>query len=343
MKVLAATGDLDERFIAEHTSGFDELAAALDDLGFDELERLSGASRPDMERFAAMYAAADSAIFVWSMGLTQHAFGSQNVRAIINLALARGNVGPPGRRPDADPRALRGPGRRGDGRLRHGLPGRRAGRRPESAAELSRQWGFDVPGAPGLSAEEMVEAAADGRARGALLERRQLPRRAARPGAGGRAPRPRAGARAPGHRGHHPDAGGSGRGRGAAARRHPLRAARRRHRDHHRAAHRLQPADPRAQGRGGPHRVGDPQRPRRARRPGPRPPHPHPVRTGHPRRDRPGRAHLRGHRDPREDRRPGAVGRRRGSATAGSSRPPTAGPTSPSSSPRSGRSPRVTC
>ena len=34
---------------------------------------------------------------------------------------------------------------------------------PESAAELSRQWGFDVPDVPGLSAEQMVEAAADGR------------------------------------------------------------------------------------------------------------------------------------------------------------------------------------
>ena len=30
------------------------------------------------------------------MGLTQHAFGSDNVRAVVNLALARGNVGRPG-------------------------------------------------------------------------------------------------------------------------------------------------------------------------------------------------------------------------------------------------------
>ena len=162
MKVLAATGGLDERFIAEHTSGFDELTAALDDLGFDELERLSGASRADMERFAATYAAAESAIFVWSMGLTQHAFGSQNVRAVINLALARGNVG----RPGAGLMPIRGhSGVQGGAEMGAyatafpgGIP---VG--PESAAELSRQWGFDVPGAPGLSAEEMVEAAADGR------------------------------------------------------------------------------------------------------------------------------------------------------------------------------------
>jgi molybdopterin-dependent oxidoreductase alpha subunit len=162
MKVLAATGGLDRRFIDEHTSGFDELSAALDDLGFEELERLSGASRADMERFAAMYAAADSAILVWSMGLTQHAFGSQNVRAVVNLALARGNVG----RPGAGLMPIRGhSGVQGGaemGAYATAFPGG-VPVGPESAAELSRHWGFEVPDAPGLSAEEMVEAAADGR------------------------------------------------------------------------------------------------------------------------------------------------------------------------------------
>ena len=43
-----------------------------------------------------------------------------------------------------------------------------------------------------------------------------------------------------------PDAGRSRRHRRAPARRHPLRAARRRHRDHHRAPDRVQPRDPRA-------------------------------------------------------------------------------------------------
>ena len=119
-------------------------------------------SRADMERFAAMYAAADSAIFVWSMGLTQHAFGSHNVRAVINLALARGNVG----RPGAGLMPIRGhSGVQGGaemGAYATAFPGG-VPVTPESAAELSRQWGFDVPDAPGLSAEEMVEAAADGR------------------------------------------------------------------------------------------------------------------------------------------------------------------------------------
>jgi molybdopterin-dependent oxidoreductase alpha subunit len=162
MKCLAATGGLDEAFIADHTTGFDGLTAALDTLEIDELERLSGTSVADMERFAAMYAASDSAIFVWSMGLTQHAFGSDNVRAVINLALARGNVG----RPGAGLMPIRGhSGVQGGaemGAYATALPGG-IPITPESAAEVAEHWGFPVPDAPGLTSEEMVEAAADGR------------------------------------------------------------------------------------------------------------------------------------------------------------------------------------
>lgn len=162
MKVLAATGGLDEAFIAGHTTGFPELRDALEAMPFDELEQRSGASRADMERFAAMYAAAGSAILVWSMGLTQHAFGSENVRAVINLALARGNVG----REGAGLMPIRGhSGVQGGaemGAYATALPGG-VPLDEGSAAALSRQWGFPVPTTPGLTAPEMVEAAGDGR------------------------------------------------------------------------------------------------------------------------------------------------------------------------------------
>ena len=61
-----------------------------------------------MERFAAMYAAADSAILVWSMGLTQHAFGSDNVRAVDQPRAGARQRRAPGCRAHADPRATPG-------------------------------------------------------------------------------------------------------------------------------------------------------------------------------------------------------------------------------------------
>jgi predicted molibdopterin-dependent oxidoreductase YjgC len=105
-----------------------------------------------------MYRAADSAIFVWSMGITQHAFGSDNVRALLNLALARGNVG----RPGAGLMPIRGhSGVQGGaemGAYATAFPGG-VPISPESASELGARYGFPVPGARGLTAEEMLEAA----------------------------------------------------------------------------------------------------------------------------------------------------------------------------------------
>ena len=57
------------------------------------LERYSGTSRGEMLAFARMYGEARSAVFVWSMGITQHRFGVDNVKALVNLALSRGMVG----------------------------------------------------------------------------------------------------------------------------------------------------------------------------------------------------------------------------------------------------------
>lgn len=87
---------LDSDFIAEHTHGFNELAAALRGLGWDEIEHESGLARADLEQAAATYAAAEAVIAVYGMGLTQHREGVTNVNMLVNLLLLRGNIGRPG-------------------------------------------------------------------------------------------------------------------------------------------------------------------------------------------------------------------------------------------------------
>jgi predicted molibdopterin-dependent oxidoreductase YjgC len=46
-----------------------------------------------MTELAARYARAKSAVFIYSMGLTQYTFGVENVKMVVNLALARGMIG----------------------------------------------------------------------------------------------------------------------------------------------------------------------------------------------------------------------------------------------------------
>jgi predicted molibdopterin-dependent oxidoreductase YjgC len=108
-----------------------------------------------------LYASAGSAVLVWSMGITQHEHGAENVTAIVNLALARGNIG----RPDAGLMPIRGhSGVQGGaemGAYATALPGGLPVT-PANAAGIADAYGFPVRGAPGLSAAAMVEAAGDG-------------------------------------------------------------------------------------------------------------------------------------------------------------------------------------
>jgi molybdopterin-dependent oxidoreductase alpha subunit len=161
LKLLITEGGVDLAFVREHTTGWEGLSFALDQASLEDLAGWSGASVEDMRRFAHMYAASRSAIFVWSMGTTQHICGSDNVAAIIDLALARGNVG----RPGAGLMPIRGhSGVQGGAEMGAyatvfpgGVP-----ITPASARDLSAQYGFAVPEERGLSVAEMIEAAERG-------------------------------------------------------------------------------------------------------------------------------------------------------------------------------------
>ena len=146
-------------------------------------ERQRAAARRDGGVRARAARGAKSAVLVWSMGATQHVFGEDNVRAIVNLALSQGFVG----REKCGLMPIRGhSGVQGGAEMgcyATALPGHRP-TSPESAAELSAQWGFEVPGAPRPDGRRDARRRARRRARRADQRGRQLPRGDARPGLG---------------------------------------------------------------------------------------------------------------------------------------------------------------
>lgn len=87
---------LDHDFISQHTTGFEQFAAAARAHEWDELERLSGLARAQMTQAALTYANAQTVLIIYGMGVTQQVMGVDNVHMIANLALLRGNVGKPG-------------------------------------------------------------------------------------------------------------------------------------------------------------------------------------------------------------------------------------------------------
>ena len=159
---LIERGAVDRTFIDEHTEGFDDFAADLARQPRSDLLAAAGLDEKTVEAFTDLYAAADRAVIVWSMGITQHRDAADSVRALVNLGLARGNVG----RDGAGLMPIRGhSGVQGGaemGAYATALPGG-AQVEPDSAAELGRKWGFPIPDQPGLTAPEMVDAAEQGR------------------------------------------------------------------------------------------------------------------------------------------------------------------------------------
>jgi molybdopterin-dependent oxidoreductase alpha subunit len=162
LKVLVEDGAVDEAFIREHTTGWEDLASYLAGQELGSLARAAGLQVEAIRAFADLYASARGAILVWSMGITQHRESVAGVLAIVNLALARGNVG----RDGAGLMPIRGhSGVQGGaemGAYATAFPGM-VPVTPLAAAELGARWGFTVPDHAGLTAPEMLEAAADGR------------------------------------------------------------------------------------------------------------------------------------------------------------------------------------
>jgi molybdopterin-dependent oxidoreductase alpha subunit len=161
LKRLIARGAIDEDFIARHTSGWDELARALAAQDDSELLRLAGVTEQQLNGFVDLYASASTAILVWSMGITQRVEAADGVEAIVNFALARGNVG----RDGAGLMPIRGhSGVQGGsemGAYATALPGGLS-ITDENCAALEEQWGFAIPHHVGHTAPEMLDAAERG-------------------------------------------------------------------------------------------------------------------------------------------------------------------------------------
>lgn len=158
IKHLIENNWCDREFIQQYTNGFSDLQASLQNQSWESLEQASGVSRQEMLAFAEQIRDAKKAVFVWSMGITQHECGEDNVKAIINLALTKGFVG----RAGCGLMPIRGhSGVQGGAEMgcySTALPGGKP-ITPETVDTLSQQWGFPVPSQPGLIAPEMIDAA----------------------------------------------------------------------------------------------------------------------------------------------------------------------------------------
>jgi predicted molibdopterin-dependent oxidoreductase YjgC len=86
-------GLVNEPFVGRATRDFEAYRATVEPYTLEEGERLTGVPASLIREAAHAYARADRAMICWTLGITEHHYGVENVFSLIDLALLCGHVG----------------------------------------------------------------------------------------------------------------------------------------------------------------------------------------------------------------------------------------------------------
>lgn len=162
MNVIIKEDLLDEEFIEKRTEGFEELKATVKKYTPEMAEAICGVPAEEIVKAARLYAKADKAAICYSMGVTQHSKGTDNVFAIANLAMLTGNIGKPG----SGVNPLRGQNNVQGACDMGGLPDVYTGYQKveveENRIKFEKAWGVKLPPEKGLTLTEIINEAVKG-------------------------------------------------------------------------------------------------------------------------------------------------------------------------------------
>ncbi|MGI6667216.1 MAG: formate dehydrogenase subunit alpha [Bacillota bacterium] len=163
MNVIIEKGLYDREFVETRTENFEALKKCVAEYTPEKVAEVTGVPAQTIVQAAIEYAQAESASIIYSMGITQHACGTDNVLTIANLAMLTGNLG----KPSAGVNPLRGQnnvqGACDMGALPNSYPGYQAVTNPEIRAKFEKAWGRRLPDKVGLTVTEAVNAAHEGK------------------------------------------------------------------------------------------------------------------------------------------------------------------------------------
>ncbi|WP_405943642.1 molybdopterin oxidoreductase family protein [Streptomyces sp. NBC_00932] len=149
-------------FIDRATTGFDAYAAEVEPWTLSAAEQVTGVPAEAIRDLAHAYARAERAQLCWTLGITEHHNGTDNVRALINLSLLTGHVG----RYGSGVQPLRGQNNvqgGGDmGAIPDRLPGFQDILEPAVRSKFEAAWGTVIQPSYGLNLTRMFEAMESG-------------------------------------------------------------------------------------------------------------------------------------------------------------------------------------
>ncbi len=156
--VIVTEGLQDQAFIDTHTEGFDRVLQAVAETTPEWAEGITGVPADDIRTAARLYATTERAGIYYTLGITEHSHGTDNVYSLANLVLMTGHLG----KRSAGLNPLRGQnnvqGANDAGASPVFYPGYQRVGDPEVHARFSEAWGVELSRQNGLNLNVMMKS-----------------------------------------------------------------------------------------------------------------------------------------------------------------------------------------
>lgn len=167
MHVLIEEGLYSKKYVAEKTEGFEELRKVVQEYPPEAVADICGISAEEIRATARELASVQPVMLMYTLGITEHTCGVNNVLSCANLQMLLGNVG----EEFGGVNPLRGQnnvqGACDMGALPGDYPGYLKVKEPGDRALMEKFWGVEhLPEKPGLMMPDMMDGLKSGRVRG---------------------------------------------------------------------------------------------------------------------------------------------------------------------------------
>ncbi|HEX8288792.1 MAG TPA: formate dehydrogenase subunit alpha [Pyrinomonadaceae bacterium] len=170
LNVIIRENLIDENFIRNSTNGWDETRETVLKYTPDVAAQISGVPAEKIVQAGLLYGRAKTGMIMHARGIEHHTNGVNNVLSYINIVLATGKIGEPGKGYGTITGQGNGQGGREHGQKADQLPGQRSMLNPEHRKHVCSVWGLPEEELPeaGVSVVEMFQKMREGEIKGFL-------------------------------------------------------------------------------------------------------------------------------------------------------------------------------
>lgn len=162
MHIIIKEGLHDKKFIEERTEGFEDLKATVETYTPKRVSEMTGVPEKLLYDAARLYATTAKAMLCYTLGITEHICGVDNVMSTANIAMLTGHLGKEGCGVNPQRGQNNVQGACDMGALPGDYPGYQKVANAEAQAKFEKAWGVKLSGKPGLTIPDMMDAAVEG-------------------------------------------------------------------------------------------------------------------------------------------------------------------------------------